>query len=281
MAAPLRPLSTGELLDKTFTLYRTNFLLFYGIAALAQGVVFLILLVGTGLIAGSGRAQSTSFVATTAILGVVMLLVYVVGSLIATAVMQAATTIAVSDLYLDKPTGIKLAYDRVKGRVWRMVDVVFSVGLRIGIGFVLFIVPGVLMLMRYSLAVPAAVLENLKTREALRRSKELSAGSGGRVLTVYILMAVLIWVVSIGLTFASAAVLGGNKQDTLLGRQVLQQLISFIAATIAYPVLTIALALLYYDQRVRKEAFDIEHMISALQPGTGAASAAAAASSSV
>jgi hypothetical protein len=32
MAEPLRPMSTGQLLDHTFTLYRKNFLLFVGIA---------------------------------------------------------------------------------------------------------------------------------------------------------------------------------------------------------------------------------------------------------
>lgn len=32
MTEPLRPMSTGQLLDRTFTLYRRNFLLFIGIA---------------------------------------------------------------------------------------------------------------------------------------------------------------------------------------------------------------------------------------------------------
>jgi len=35
MPASLRPLSTGELLDKTSALYRQNFALFAGIAAFA------------------------------------------------------------------------------------------------------------------------------------------------------------------------------------------------------------------------------------------------------
>ena len=35
MAEPLRPLTTGELLDRTFSLYSRNFLMFVMIAALA------------------------------------------------------------------------------------------------------------------------------------------------------------------------------------------------------------------------------------------------------
>lgn len=43
------------------------------------------------------------------------------------------------------------------------------------------------------------------------------------------------------------------------------------------PLLTIALTLLYYDQRVRKEGFDLQLMMSNLE---GAAPAAAAVSAS-
>jgi hypothetical protein len=35
---PLRPMSTGELLDRTLALYRKNFLLFVGIAVVTQAV---------------------------------------------------------------------------------------------------------------------------------------------------------------------------------------------------------------------------------------------------
>jgi hypothetical protein len=35
----LRPLALGEILDRTFTLYRRNFLLFFGITALPQRLV--------------------------------------------------------------------------------------------------------------------------------------------------------------------------------------------------------------------------------------------------
>jgi len=41
----LRPLSIGELLDRTFSLYRRNFLLFVGIAALPQLLVLALQLV--------------------------------------------------------------------------------------------------------------------------------------------------------------------------------------------------------------------------------------------
>jgi hypothetical protein len=41
-----------------------------------------------------------------------------------------------------------------------------------------------------------------------------------------------------------------------------------VASTLAGPLLMITLALIYYDVRIRKEAFDLEAMMAALGPST-------------
>src|SRR5271155_1657422 len=48
-AMELRPLSTGEILDRTFTLYRRNFLLFLGISAIPHALVLVLNLVRVSL----------------------------------------------------------------------------------------------------------------------------------------------------------------------------------------------------------------------------------------
>jgi hypothetical protein len=49
---------------------------------------------------------------------------------------------------------------------------------------------------------------------------------------------------------------------------VLIYLAGFIAGSITGPLATIGLSLLYYDERVRKEAFDLQLMMSSLDaPG--------------
>jgi len=54
-------------------------------------------------------------------------------------------------------------------------------------------------------------------------------------------------------------------------------LATFLAGALAGPIATIALSLVYFDQRVRKEAFDLQLMMAAvdgtLPPGAQAASA--------
>jgi hypothetical protein len=46
--------------------------------------------------------------------------------------------------------------------------------------------------------------------------------------------------------------------------QVVLQFGSFVSQSVFGPIMTIALTLVYYDERVRKEAFDLEHMMHQL-----------------
>jgi hypothetical protein len=50
----------------------------------------------------------------------------------------------------------------------------------------------------------------------------------------------------------------------------------FLGGALAGPVTTIALVLVYYDQRVRKEAFDLQLMMEAVGQAAPAPPAAAA-----
>ena len=278
MPAALRPLSTGELLDKTFTLYRTNFPLFFGIAALPNLAVSILLLTMNAIFRSAGQVQTTSAATDRLIAGFVMLIVYMIGAVLAGAINGAATTFAVSSLYLEEPTGIKASYIRVKGFIWRTASVAISVGLRIMFGFFLFIIPGIIMLRRYSLSIPALVLERLKPSAALKRSKQLSEGSGGRILLVYVLMLALILGVSFGMGWLIGLVFTPQMLHRSFAAQAVQQFSNFLVGSAVGPVMTIAFALLYYDQRVRKEAFDIEHMMTTVQGATGAPITAAGAS---
>lgn len=59
-AMELRPLSTGEILDRTFTLYRRNFLLFLGISAIPHVLVLVLNLVRVSLtFSGSSLSRVT------------------------------------------------------------------------------------------------------------------------------------------------------------------------------------------------------------------------------
>ena len=46
--------------------------------------------------------------------------------------------------------------------------------------------------------------------------------------------------------------------------QVASAVSAFISGTLAVPLATISISLIYYDQRVRKEAFDLQYMMSTM-----------------
>ena len=97
---PLRPLTTGELLDRTFALYREHFGLFFGITALPHLFSFAL-----GLFANPLRIY----------LGLNFLGWVWLGALISVlvgAVAHAATVMAVSEIYLDRTTGVIDAYSK-------------------------------------------------------------------------------------------------------------------------------------------------------------------------
>ena len=99
--------------------------------------------------------------------------------------------------------------------------------------------------------------------KALRRSAELSKGSRGRIF----LLGLLVVAVQTGLTmitqiFFLVAAFRSHGQLSP-GVRVLQQLVAFCTNTFVGPIYATGFTLFYYDQRVRKEGFDLEWMMHA------------------
>ena len=109
----------------------------------------------------------------------------------------------------------------------------------------------------------------MKGFRAPRRSWPLSRGSRGRIILTWLGLTIGTWVLVISLQllmwqlilFAAKASHSYFYARTVYPLAV--QLLSAIVATIVGPIYPIALTLIYYDQRIRREGFDIEHMMAA------------------
>ncbi|MGO9776517.1 MAG: hypothetical protein ACLQGT_05740 [Terracidiphilus sp.] len=300
MESNLRPLTLGEILDRTAQLYRSNFLLFAGIYAVYSGVVLVLNLIQIGLTSWLKELHLTVWISVllgaTAVIEVLFLIVFA-GAVI------AAINRAVAWVHLGEPATIRSAYQSTLPKLgrymWLMILTTFIICapvllLLILIPLAIFTVPGlspggsgsealgalvifvlvlfiifwigyaIMMGLRYSLSVPACVVENLKARKALRRSIELSKGSRGRIF----LLGLLIFVIQIGLVFLTQFffVLVAFRQPGHMlpaWMQALQQIVGFFTNTFLGPIWATGIALFYYDQRVRKEGYDIEWMMQA------------------
>src|SRR5215469_5398273 len=91
----LRPLTLGEILDRTFTIYRNYFLLFFGITALPRILVLAIQLPQLWI-------GDTYPVRTSTLTGGLFTVVVAVVSVIVYLISQGGTVIAISDIYLGR-----------------------------------------------------------------------------------------------------------------------------------------------------------------------------------
>lgn len=308
MQTTLRPLTLGEILDRTAELYRNNFLLLAGISSVYSGILLVLGLIQVGVQRGFSATQMNTGMIATAVIGIVVLALV---SLVCGGVAVAANTRAVGWLHLGESASIGAAYRAVLPRtgryVWLLTIIYFvawfpcvliyaayavlvlhyiratgmltphpahsmdqSTALMLAgasIGFFVLLLAfgiyGIIMTLRYSLAVPACTVENLKARPAIKRSIFLSEGSRGRIFMLG-LLTVIIQVGLVGLTQGFFILVGLKHKGVIpLWMSVLQQLLAFLTNTFVGPIYATGFTLFYFDQRVRKEGFDIEHMMQA------------------
>jgi hypothetical protein len=278
----LRPLSIGELLDRTFSLYRRNFLLFVGISALPQllvlalqlvQVIFLTPKAPVTLPTASEFQGASSVLAAGGAVGIFMLAITaLVIYLIAYLFSQGGTVYAVSDLYLGRTTTIGQSLSRMRGELGSLFGVIFLNGLVTGLSFLLLIIPGIYMACRLCVCIPAALLENLGPRASLERSFALTKDNAGRaflILLTYVVIlyaALFLFDIPFGIAIASAA----HDPAMLRVWTALMQVGNFIATVLVTPVFTIAASIFYFDLRVRKEAFDLQLMMNPQAAGVPA-----------
>ncbi len=272
MPVMLRPLTLGELLDRAFQLYRSRFGVFVGIAAIAYLPVFVI---------QCARLWAPKTLSGSA--GVVFgvgLLVTALLNLLAVAAANSATIVVVSAAYLEIPITLSQAYGKVSGMLPRVFFVMIGAGLGVGIGTLFLIVPGVILFLMWALAIPVAVLEEAGLGESLSRSRQLTAGHRSRVFVIYLLYFALVVALETGLMIPLGAMIAikghGGAAAIMPIMTVGSAILSYLVECLVTPVLTISLSLMYYDERVRKEAFDIQLMMNALGHSPAGSAAAGA-----
>lgn len=278
----LRPLSIGELLDRTFSLYRRNFLLFIGISAIPQLLVLalqLVQLAFTPVRVPFRPPVTTDFQSVTpnfstgGVIGLLgLLLVGIVIYVIAYLFSQGGTVFAVSELYLGRATTIGQSLGRVRGELGSLFGVVLLNGLVTGVSFLLLIIPGIYMVCRLCVCIPAALLENLGPRESLERSFGLTKDNVGRAFLILLLYFAILYAALFLFDIPFAIGIQFEAHDPSMVRllSALMQVGNFVAGVLITPIVTIASSIFYFDLRVRKEAFDLQLMMNPLSGGVPA-----------
>jgi hypothetical protein len=215
-----RKLDVGAVIRRVFHIYVDQ----APVLMPAAAVVF----VFTGVIAGALTSAGNG-------LGLIAILVRLVATMLFTG-MVVELVADVQDGKRDASVGQLLrAVTPVLGSLI-LVGIVAGVG--IIVGFILIIIPGLILITVWSVAAPVVVLERPPGLGALRRSRELVKGNGWGVFVVILGLDIVVAII------AGAIELAADSAGTGLGIVV-----TVIVGVLAAPLSALAAAVLYFDLR--------------------------------
>jgi len=291
---PFRPLTFGEILDGAFTLYRRHFLTFF--------ITALIPYVPIGIASGWFSASAAGMGAAEPSLemfGLLFLLAAV--SFLAFVAMFGALTRESSQAYTGQEVSLGDGYRQGLRSFFKILFSGFVVTLLFSaVMGVVFIIFGVLMAVAFTAAgeesafaivvtivlmlamilamlamgslcfaiVPAIVVERRGPFDAIGRSFTLAWGALPRVVGVVLvsyfimILPILGAMLAVGLTQGFSALFTPGGMSPLA--VAVQQLLSTLGYSLAFPFFVTTMVLLYYDRRARTEAHDLEGMVQGL-----------------
>ncbi|WP_432119334.1 glycerophosphoryl diester phosphodiesterase membrane domain-containing protein [Streptomyces sp. bgisy032] len=301
---PLRPLGVGEILDGAVSTMRTYWRTVLGIALTVAVLTEIIVVLFQGLVLDDSSTEALNDPSATlselsramsdALLNsTVIFVISLVGTVIATALLTTVTSRAV----LGKPVTIGEAWRDARPQIPRLFGLICLLllitaglvtvgtlpGILVGVAVnggagVALTVLGVIgagivalwLMVRFSLASPALMLEKQGIKKAMSRSAKLVQGTWWRIFGIQLLATIIANVVAsiivIPFTFLAAALSGDGLTGWLdsgvgsLGWTflIVSGIGSVIGSMITFPITAGVTVLLYIDQRIRREALDLD-----------------------
>ena len=237
----LEPMEIGDIFDEAFSLYKKNFVTFFGIAAIVYiPIEILAYVLQYSSFTGSGLSEMTL---------VLSLLTTLLLVLISVNVTNAALTKAIADRHTGKTASIGTAYGNIVKRAIPLFITVIMVAVMVAIGFVLLVIPAIILTFMAVFVSQVFVVEDKRYFSAFSRSRELAKDNWMRIFIIAIVAAIINAIV----TFGSEAI-----GFMITSSPVLLGVITGLASAFILPIISAAYVLLYFDVRVRKEGYDLE-----------------------
>jgi hypothetical protein len=213
-----RKLDVGEVLSEVFAIYREN-------AGVLIPVAFWLFLVVAVV---QGVAEDSA----------VLLLAGALLNLVASIIYEGMVVSLVRDVQDGRrDLSVGGLYRQVTPVLWPLAGASILFGIAVGIGFVLLIVPGLILLTIWAVLAPAIVIERRGVIESFRRSRELVKGYGWPVFGTVICAFLITAVVGLVLVSIAAAIADGPILRIVLG---------LLASSVTAPIIALVSGVLYY-----------------------------------
>jgi hypothetical protein len=246
----------GRVFGDTFSVLGRNFGLCIGLAVIFSGIPTFLYQLWTGaqvdaalLSAETGAMPPPAFDATSVLSGLVVFIIYMV---LASILQAALVRTTIEDLNGQQPS-FGDALGRGIAVLLPIIGLSFLMYLGIGIGFMLLIIPGIYLLVRWSVAVPVLVHEQLGVLGSMKRSSELTKGSRWRIFGLFIILIVAIWILQLALGLLALAI------TSALGIVIATALVALLSAVTSV-IASIAAAVAYVELRYVKEGTDVKEL---------------------
>jgi len=245
----------GSLYRRAFALYSEHFPKFLKLSLIAHipVIVTTLLLIGFE-IAEDSQPKGLGLLRILFICGMVIAgLLQVAAYFVAAAAISGMTAVIVAQLSLAplRPVELRLAFAVLKRR-WRpFLNTAIRMTLRIIIGFILFVIPGIVVTIRYALYAPVVLMEGLEKKAARQRARALASRSWRTIVIVSLLQFLIpvIFSALVGrLTVVQHTESGIHVSNRSVSSQIYQQLTGLINIVIV-PLMSIVPALLYLKMR--------------------------------
>jgi hypothetical protein len=233
----------GTLYRRAFALYSEYFPKFVRLSLIAHIPLIVLTLLMMAAQLAEPRLGKLAF---GIIIGVIALM-QLPATLFAAWMISSVTAVIVTQLAVAplKPVELGLAFDVLRRR-WRpFLRTGLRIMLRIVIGWILFIIPGIVMTIRYLLWAPVVLMEGLSGKAALRRARALASRSWFTIIVVCLIQFIVPTIVN--LIMARLIGLTHTVQNTR-GIKITAQTSSLMTIFVL-PLMSIVPALLYLKMR--------------------------------
>jgi hypothetical protein len=203
----------------------------------------------------SPAAMSTGAISSSAIAGAAFLS-FVIGLLISALVQGALTRATVS-----ANEGIKATFGESIAAAVRVLTPLIGLTILwafgVGIGVVLLLVPGIILLMMWSVAVPSLVIERQGVFAAFRRSAELTKGARWKIFGLSLVLLVIYWLLSLVVGLVGLGMYNPAKAEEFTAVNLIG---SLIVSTIFNTLWGTVQPSLYVELRQWKEGGSLENL---------------------
>ena len=252
-----RPLGIGEILDAALKLYRARAVELWKLVALIIVPVEVIdRIVFAASLPSGVYAHDGALYAPIGTVGGAWIVVTIVLRFVAAALVIGALSRGLIDAYIGHPSGWRQSLEYAVDRLAPLLWLALLTSAVVLVGFILFVIPGIYLLVALSVAVPVLMFEGIAGPAALARSRELVSGRWWPTLGALIVGVVLIVAVDFVIAAVVGAIESGGHVNSVGLVVVLSGVATIVSNILTYPLLAAITAVIYIDLRHRKEGLE-------------------------